>query len=113
MQEDVLAGDKALDVWACGTVLFAMLTANPPTHTTGSQDLGRATSGAPTEAADDEVAGKLVWPDNTQISDSCKNLLEVMLSPHPAERPTIHQVLDHPWYVFALALVVLPVACSV
>lgn len=96
VQEDVLAGDKATDVLACGTVLFAMLTARPPSHNSGTQE---RTSGASSEAADDEVAGKLVWPDSTEISDSCKNLLEAMLSPHSAERPTIHQVLDHPWCV--------------
>jgi serine/threonine protein kinase len=95
VQEDVLASDKALDVWACGAVLFAMLTAQPPTHSSGTQE---RTSGAAPEAADDEVAGKLVWPDNIQISDSCKNLLEVMLSVNSADRPTIHQVLDHPWW---------------
>lgn len=96
MQEDVLAADKATDVWACGTVLFAMLTAQPPSHTSGTQE---RSSGGATEAAaeDDAAAGKLVWPDNVQVSDACKNLLEVMLSPHPAERPTIRQVLDHPW----------------
>lgn len=97
VQEDLLAGDKATDVWACGTVLFAMLTAHPPSHTSGTQE---RTSGASSEAAgEEEVAGQLVWPDNVQVSDSCKNLLEVMLSPHSAERPTIHQVLDHPWCV--------------
>jgi serine/threonine protein kinase len=90
----VLAADKANDVWACGTVLFAMLTAHPPVHSSGNQE---RTSGASSEAADDEATGKLVWPDNVQVSDACKNLLEVMLSPHPAERPTIHQILDHPW----------------
>jgi serine/threonine protein kinase len=96
----VLASDKAIDVWACGTILFAMLTAMPPTHSSGTQE---HISGAAAVAADDEVAGKLVWPDNVQISDSCRNLLEVMLSINPAERPTVHQVLDHPWCAQSLS----------
>jgi serine/threonine protein kinase len=100
-QEDVLAAEKANDVWACGTVLYAMLTARPPWHAHVTTRCQAETSSRVSECGEggEEGQRRLQWPSHLRLSDNCKNLLEAMLSPNVAERPGIHQVLDHPWYM--------------
>lgn len=36
--------------------------------------------------------------DQFFVSESCRDLLEKMMSVNPRERPTIQEILNHPWF---------------
>jgi serine/threonine protein kinase len=42
------------------------------------------------------IEGKMLKPKK-QVSNQCKHLISCLLEKNPDHRPTIHQVLTHPW----------------
>ena len=80
------------DVWGLGCVLFAMITFEPPFWHEKSS------------VRNERVCYEKLDLDNVtkgimlQMSPQCKDLIKNLLRKNPARRPTIDQVLQHPWF---------------
>ncbi|KAI8643117.1 kinase-like domain-containing protein [Parasitella parasitica] len=68
------------EIWSLGVLLYTILFGEVPFH-----DSNMA------------IAGQFVQP-KINVSQECFSLISWMLSRSPEHRPTIHQVLLHPWF---------------
>jgi serine/threonine protein kinase len=81
---------ETVDVWALGITMFCCLTSRMPFHCHDPQAMRRdITSGLP---------HLLDFPELSAVSDECRDLLDWMLSPDPADRPSSSEVLEHRWF---------------
>ncbi|XP_018580227.1 peripheral plasma membrane protein CASK [Anoplophora glabripennis] len=79
---------KAVDIWAAGVLLHALLSGTLPFHGSGRR------------LAEAVCRGKLHIDSAPQwqlISDSAKDLVQQMLTVDPKQRITIQEVLNHRW----------------
>lgn len=72
------------DIWALGVILYALLTGKYPTHIGPNTDI---------------LTDKYL---PSEITDSLRDLLKLLLSYNEENRPNIHQVLSHPWLTSSL-----------
>lgn len=75
-----------VDIWALGVILFAMLIGKPPFE---GKDV-QSTYGRIKQV-------RYNFPDKSRLSLQAKDLIEHMLKPDPIDRPTLPEVLQHPW----------------
>ena len=80
----------ALDVWSSGVLLFVMLVGMAPFRWAHVSDL-RYLKVSKGHLKD------LVREQGILLSDSALNLLQKMLQPNPRKRPSISDILSHPW----------------
>lgn len=83
---------KLYDVFACGIMLFTMLTGSSPFNL----DDVRASSSQPLPGT--STALSFEWPKSCLPSLSCQDLVEQMLEPDPLKRISIDDVQRHAWY---------------
>lgn len=85
---------KPVDLFACGVVLYAMLS--------GMLPFEEGTDG--TAVLECIIEGRVTFPDEEwrNVSDSAKELILAMLSPDPEKRPTAQEALNHRWCKEAL-----------
>jgi hypothetical protein len=75
------------DVWSLGILMFVMTCGYYPFD--GKQEFDIFLS---------VKRGRFAIPNN--ISDECASLIKMILKTHPAERPTLSEVKNHPWFQF-------------
>ena len=82
----------AIDVWACGVILFIMLVGLPPFEWANRDDprFRMITKGG-------LVLMLNQW--NRPISDEAGDLLQRMLREDPKDRLSLMEVMDHPWVI--------------
>ncbi|XP_040164520.1 peripheral plasma membrane protein CASK isoform X12 [Anopheles arabiensis] len=78
---------KPCDVWGAGVMLHVLLSGRLPFHGSGKRLQDAIARGRVT----------LDTPEWKHISSNAKDLVLKMLAPNPISRPTITEVLDHPW----------------
>lgn len=78
---------KACDVWGAGVMLHVLLSGRLPFLGSGRRLQESISKG--------RIA--LESPEWKAISSNAKELVLKMLSPNPHNRPTIADVLEHPW----------------
>lgn len=91
---DQYDGKKA-DIWSCGVMLYVMLTAVLPFAKRGddrSNNLVRLQQLFPRIVAAD-------YEQPRRVTEECRHLLKRMLTPDPAKRVTIPEIMQHPWFL--------------
>uniref|UniRef100_A0A182VZI8 Protein kinase domain-containing protein n=1 Tax=Anopheles minimus TaxID=112268 RepID=A0A182VZI8_9DIPT len=78
---------KPCDVWGAGVMLHVLLSGRLPFHGSGKRLQDAIARGRVT----------LDTPEWKQVSSNAKDLVLKMLAPNPISRPTITEILDHPW----------------
>lgn len=67
------------EIWSLGVLLYTLLFGE-----------------VPYSSSQEAIAGRMSKPKK-QVSNQCKHLIACLLEQDPSHRPTIHQVLTHPW----------------
>ena len=77
----------AADVWACGVILFCMLTGERPFDEDDIHQL-----------LDKIVIGEFKFPEKCGLKPSVMELIRNILNPNPRKRFTISQIKDSVWF---------------
>ena len=86
LQEGVY--DHRIDIWALGVLMYECLFGAPPFEVPDS-----------VEATHECIKERAVsFPDEPSISDDAKALILHLLQKEPAKRPTLEEVIAHPWF---------------
>jgi serine/threonine protein kinase len=78
--------NEAIDTWSLGVLMFELLAGRPPF----------VYKGDPTALYADIKGLKIKWTDDFPIL--AKNLISKILKLKPTERPSLDDILEHPWF---------------
>jgi len=83
---------KAIDIWALGVTLYCFIYGNIPFQAENHFDLYQAILNNP-----------VAFEEDSEVSESLKDLLHRMLEKDPEKRITLSEIKDHPWTLEGLA----------
>ncbi|KIM33560.1 hypothetical protein M408DRAFT_157007 [Serendipita vermifera MAFF 305830] len=78
-----------VDVWGAGIIMFTLLVGSTP------WDEASVSSPEFMGYVNKSIWSKYPWD---KIGNTAKDLLCALMAPNPSDRPSIHQVKDHPWF---------------
>ena len=76
-----------VDVWSLGVVMFTMLVGKPPFEDVDVKSTYQ-------RIRDNAYS----FPDSLYVSSAAKNLIQSILRHDPKSRPTVFDILNHPWF---------------
>lgn len=88
---------QAMDVWACGVILFKMLTGAFPFQDGSNGNL------LTRKMMKDVAAGRVRYPPDVSVHPAAQKLIKLMLNPDPKQRATLAQIQEHKWVMAAQA----------
>lgn len=87
---EILCGKQGhsyeVDIWSIGVILYTLLIGKPPFETSDVKTTYRRIK-----------ANAYTFPEHIKISDASKNLISKILCLDPTKRPTLDQILEHPF----------------
>ena len=88
---------QAMDVWACGVILFLMLT--------GAFTFQDGTNGGmlTRKMMRDVTTGRLHYPQGSHVPVPARDLIKKILNPDPKARITLADIQQHKWVMAAQA----------
>ncbi|CAI5530174.1 unnamed protein product [Closterium sp. Naga37s-1] len=81
------AYDEKVDIWACGVLVYELVMGHPPFE--GASDMHTATNIMHHDLAPDSMPHAM--------SPACKDFIGRVLCKNPSDRPSLLQMLDHPF----------------
>ncbi|KAF9173650.1 Cell cycle serine/threonine-protein kinase cdc5/MSD2 [Mortierella sp. AD010] len=76
-----------VDIWSIGVIMYTLLVGKPPFQTNEVKAIYK-------KIRDNNY----VFPDDVPISDEAKSLVAALLTPTPGLRPSVEDVLSHPFF---------------
>eukprot|EP01125_Pyxidicula_operculata_P014993 TRINITY_DN5067_c0_g1_i1.p1 TRINITY_DN5067_c0_g1~~TRINITY_DN5067_c0_g1_i1.p1 ORF type:complete len:551 (-),score=71.04 TRINITY_DN5067_c0_g1_i1:806-2458(-) len=76
-----------VDIWAVGVIMYSLIIGTPPFETSKVSETYQ-------RIRDNNYS----FPPDSPISPEAKDLIVKLLHPEPYKRPTIPQILDHPFF---------------
>lgn len=84
VQGQCYSGEK-IDIWALGVILYRLLAGKPPFFSRNPQEFLSCVAQA-----------RFEMPE--RLSADAKDLIDMILQPDPANRPSCSKILKHPWF---------------
>lgn len=81
--------NEKVDVWACGIILYALITSRLPFNAINDEEILLSISSGKYE---------LDAPEFSRFSPLAKELVQNLLTFDPAERPSALEAIQHPWF---------------
>ena len=76
-----------VDIWSVGVILYTLLIGKPPFQTNNVQKIYERIK-----------RNEYEIPLESTISDQARDLIQSILTPDPSERPSLIEIMDHPWF---------------
>lgn len=76
-----------VDVWSVGVILYTLIVGRPPFQTSNVQKI-----------YDRIRRNEYEIPAEANVSHEAQSLIRQILSQRPSERPTLNEILAHPWF---------------
>lgn len=76
-----------VDIWSMGVVLYTLIVGRPPFQTKDVKDIYRRIRG-----------NDWTFPTDREVSPDAQELVKRILVREPEDRPTLHQIVDHPFF---------------
>ena len=87
---EVLEGKQGhsyeVDIWSLGVIIYTLIIGKPPFETNDVKTTYKRIRN-----------NSYSFPENVPITDTAKDLVQRILNNDPARRPTIDEILSHPW----------------
>lgn len=87
---EVLEGKQGhsyeVDVWSLGVIIYTLIIGKPPFETNDVKTTYKRIR-----------MNNYSFPESVQISSPARDLIQRILNNDPARRPTIDEILQHPW----------------
>ena len=87
---EVLEGKQGhsyeVDIWSLGVIIYTLIIGKPPFETNDVKTTYKRIR-----------SNQYTFPESASISDQARNLVSQILNNDPAKRPTVDDILRHPW----------------
>ena len=87
---EVLEGKQGhsyeVDIWSLGVIIYTLIIGKPPFETNDVKTTYKRIR-----------MNNYTFPENVTITDQARDLIQRILNNDPSRRPTVDEILMHPW----------------